>query len=257
MAELTGWVLKKTLPVVTNCDNMHVWQLSNAVPLGDWLLAPCSDIPLSPDTDQTIPYPILLMLNTRFGSDKYQMAKTSVWQGPDSNRWPVQEAVPHCQRPAAMVTESRPLRRRPGTRRQTSRRRDAGACVLSHTGPRDPGAIWQCQWTRAVVDLSPLTYFWPALEGQQTYLWCWTAHIWVAPEQHFSPPTVLYGISTWWLTSELVIDRHSGTQDQVANLRLWRWSLGLWRASITPMSHVYLNSGYHSTDPMKASGFIL
>ena len=63
------------------CDSVRSWWYFNAAPLG----ASGQDIPLSPDTEPISPFPILIILSTLLGSNKYHILShwfesTRVWK---------------------------------------------------------------------------------------------------------------------------------------------------------------------------------
>ena len=70
--------------------NQPSW-LYNATPLGDQVAHTVTWYPTQshyPDTQLTSPYPILIMLSTRLGSDKYPFWKSLIWLDRDSNPRP-------------------------------------------------------------------------------------------------------------------------------------------------------------------------
>ena len=68
------------------CDSAHSWWVCSGAPLENqavstmtWPDLTWRDIPHNPDTELSSPCPMLIMLNTWLGSNKYQFNKSLVW----------------------------------------------------------------------------------------------------------------------------------------------------------------------------------
>ena len=64
------------------CHSAHSWRLHSAVPLGDQATGTMTQYPTQshyPDNVLSSPYPIILMLSARLGSDKYQVIGFLGW----------------------------------------------------------------------------------------------------------------------------------------------------------------------------------
>ena len=74
---ISGWI--------PTCDSAHSWRLCSAPPLGNEAISTMTRYPTQshyPDTELTNPWPILILLSTWLGNDKYQFNKSLVWHDP-------------------------------------------------------------------------------------------------------------------------------------------------------------------------------
>ena len=81
-------VLNRQVPT---CNSLHSGWLYIAAPLGDQAAITVTRFPTQsnyPDTELARPCHILVMPNTRLGSDKYQLCKSMVCLNHDSISWP-------------------------------------------------------------------------------------------------------------------------------------------------------------------------
>ena len=87
-----GWLVPATATPISwwapTCDSMHSQQFYSLAPLGNQAEGTMIQFPTQPhypDTELTSPCPILLLLSTKLGSDKYQVYKSLVWLDQEPN----------------------------------------------------------------------------------------------------------------------------------------------------------------------------